>query len=169
VSWADRLDRTLATAASKREAAEALGVHAGTVRSHIDRQRPELMGRWSALPAGGAFAGRGGLPMVRPGQSDADALVHEASSMSPLNPSSTQRHNLVRLLLAMYAINGSMAYSLGWVRSVLLAFEAAGCRAPTPASVRWYRCRLQSEPDTFAAHAGGFEGEMERLADRAYG
>lgn len=171
--WTGSLDEALATARDKRGAAERLGVHAGTVRSYIEKHRPELMERWSALPAGGAFAGRRGVPMARPGQARADELVDEAladlaAAGWPLSPHNPQKHDVVRLVLQLYAITGSIALPYGWVRSTIVAMRDAGCAAPTPASVRWYRSKLSTEPDDFLDVPGVDPDLIADLAEDAY-
>lgn len=171
--WTEGLDEALATARDKRGAAERLGVHAGTVRSHIEKRRPELMERWSALPAGGAFAGRRGVPMARPGQDRADELVDEAladlaAAGRPPSPHNPQRHDVVRLVLQLYAITGSISLPYGWVRATIVAMQDAGCAAPTPASVRWYRCQLASAPERFSDVPGVDPDLIADLAEDAY-
>src|SRR5262249_46719423 len=148
------IEDVLGAAATKREAAARLGMTGGALASRMIRET-RLLKRWRALPADGAFAGRDtSLPRPCRSQADADALVAEAALDPPSDPSAPQRVNIVRLLLAMYAISGSVRFPRGWTRALILAMETAGARPPTVKVARWYRSRLSDAPGTFASVEG---------------
>lgn len=151
--WHGRVDEALARAATKREAAEALGVPVAALHGHLYSARPDTYRRvWRALPSGGAYAGRDrGLPGPSRRQAEADALVAEAASdVGHLSPCAPSRHTIVRLLLGIYAITGSLDLPRGWVRAVLRTLAEADCPPTTPSVVRWYRTVLASDPGRFA-------------------
>lgn len=162
LSWKGKVLETVRASATKREVAECLGMHPGTIRSHM-----EGMGRlddWSRLPAGNAFAGvqSRGLPKPSNQQEEADAILSEAAVDFPLRADRAQRWNAVGLLLAAYAITGTINLPRGWVRSSMMRFEVAGLKPPTPASMRWYRSKLSEDPFYFEA---GTEVDRQLLED----
>ncbi|MDF2231583.1 hypothetical protein P2H44_03365 [Albimonas sp. CAU 1670] len=146
-----RLEEVLATSATKREAAERLGVTPSYARDRAEKAG--LLETWRGLPSGLAFAGPscGGLPTATKRQAEADALIAEALQDAPLDPLASQASSIVGLLLAAYAITGSIAFPRGWVRGVMLAFEREGLRVPSAHSVRWYRSKLNADPLFFAS------------------
>ncbi|SFJ33596.1 hypothetical protein SAMN05216258_1428 [Albimonas pacifica] len=84
-------------------------------------------------------------------QAEAGALFSEALQDAPLDPLASQVSNIVGLLLAAYAITGSIVFPRGWVREVMLAFEREGLKVPSAHTLRWYRCKLDTQPYLFAS------------------
>ena len=170
--WQDRVTDAVQSAETKREACEVIGVNGTLLHSHIHQRRPDLSDKWRSLPAAGCFSDSS---MEPPGpvsdQSVMDELVENACKIATPEPSVTQVRNCVRLMLAMYRVAGSLNWHRGWVRAVMLAFEAHDCKVPTSRNLRWYRCRLATEPDLVRAerYGDGFEGEIERIYANAYG
>ena len=154
---------------TKREAAERLGKHASCINCSV-REDPELVSLWRALPADGAYSGRAaGLPRSVPNQAECDALLAEAAddltrAGHPVDPANHQRHDAVRLLLAVYAITGTLSLQRGWVRSLMATLTAAGHGQPSSKGVRWYRYTLANDPWLFAEVPGV---ALELLADLA--
>lgn len=160
----------IAASATKREAASALGLTGARVSSLVYESRDGALARaWSDLPSGGAFAGASTeVPGPCTDQAAADDLVAEAVADSPIVLTCNQRECVVGLMLAMFNITGTMAFPRGWVRAVMLAFDAAGHPArPTPSSLRWYRRQLQNEPTTFAGVWGADARLIQDLIERA--
>ncbi len=156
-----RLSNTLLASRTKREAAGRLRTDATRINSAVQRH-PELVEIWRRLPADGAYAGReAGLP--RPSSTDAqsecDALVKEAledlaAAGYPLSSEVPIRHDTVRLILAMYAIAGTINFRRGWVRAVMLAMQASGRPMMSSKAIRWHRSALITDPDAFATVPG---------------
>jgi hypothetical protein len=138
----------------------ALGVAADNLNCLVHTSHPELLPLWRKLPAGGAYRGCGTeLPRSHRFQRESDALVAEAAADLaeagyPLSPTHSVRQNVVRLLVAMFAITGTLNLRRGWVRSVMLAIEAAGCPATTATATRWYRVSLADDPEQFSGVPG---------------
>jgi hypothetical protein len=157
----------IAAFATKREVAAALGVTASHIASLVHSCGDHsLQESWRGLPADGAFAGVSrNMPASWRHQNEADELVAEAIADWPIDVTWNQRECVVGVLLAMFNITGSMAFPRGWVRSVMLAFDAAGhSLPPTPCSLRWYRRKLQHEPEAFAEVYGVNPQLIEDLA-----
>lgn len=77
-------------------------------------------------------------------------LVREAASLTGLRADVPQRSNMVRLLCALYRLNGaSLGLDRGWIEAVRTAFRECGLPVPNPAVVRWYRSHLQDDPMYF--------------------
>lgn len=143
------------SSSSKREAANRLQTSGNSLSARINVHIRELVPIWKDLPADGAFAGKDRtIPKPARTQLQADALVAEAVQDSPLYPHEAQRANVARLIFAMFAITGSMNFPRGWARAVILAFEAAGAKAPTNKAIRWYRSRIAEDPEGFASIHG---------------
>lgn len=167
----DELVRALRYCSTKREAAERLGCSAAGVRSRIETARPELLDLWRAMPAGGAFAGRGRLPAPGPTrtQDAADLLVARAlEAAPPLSAGRNQRENVVPLMCAMVERCGGFGWPRGWVRSVMVAFEDAGLPSPPSTVLRWFRSRLATDPECFLCVAGVDHGLLTEVAALAY-
>ncbi|MEM7470975.1 MAG: hypothetical protein AAF340_06430 [Pseudomonadota bacterium] len=151
--------------------AELLGTSACALNSTIYK-RPELAVVWRRMPADGAFAGRfAGLPRPIGSQSVADGLVAEAiadlaATGHPLDPKNSQASDALRLILAMYAITGTMNFARGWVRSAMVALAGARGVMPSAKVVRWYKSNLASDP-TAALDLPGVDNELiQDLVDR---
>lgn len=82
-------------------------------------------------------------------QGQAYELVQEAMTDFPPQPDQTQRSNIVRLLLAMWNIQGSPSFPRGWAREVMLGLHNHGCAVPTSKVLRWYRSGLAVDPGQF--------------------
>jgi hypothetical protein len=161
--------QAITASATKREVATMIGRTAARISSLVlEASDGSLTKAWSGLPAGGAFAGASvSVPTPYASQAHADALVAEAIADSPIEITWNQRECVVNLLLAMFNITGSMAFPRGWVRSVMLAFDAAEHPVPpTPSSLRWYRRQLQNEPQTFAGVWGADPRLIQDLIER---
>jgi hypothetical protein len=144
------IEAALRSCSTKREVAEKLGMTGNGLGARLFTL-PRLRAIWRRLPADGAFAGRDNTtPKPCRSQDDADALVAEALADAPIDPTVAQRVNMVRLMLAMYSISGSMLFPRGWARAVILAFESARADVPTLKSIRWYRSHLSDAPSRFA-------------------
>lgn len=136
---------------TKREVAEAVGRDASILNSIIYHDR-SLRPRWQALPADGAFAGRfSGMPRAIERQVELDGLVAEAvadldAAGNPICSENPQNHDAIRLLLAMYAITGSMNFKRGWVRSTMVALTDGRGTMPSAKVMRWYKSNLVSDP-----------------------
>ena len=175
MSWHNRIDAAMASAATKREAAESLAVHGTTLGSYISERRPDLHARWRSLPSDGAFAMAGERTPPRAtgttAQADMDAVVAAAARIAPPHPSYPTCANCLRLMLAMYRVSGTLNWPRGYVRGVMLALEDAGCPPTTQRVVRWYRSKLSSDPDMQVgggSYYSGFEAEIAALSARAY-
>lgn len=164
------LARAVLGSATKREAAQRMGLSAAGVRARVEGAAPELLPAWRALPAGGAFSGGGArsLPPPTRTQAAADALVAWALAAAAPHPANSQRANAVPLLVAMADEAGGLCWPRGWVRSVILALEAAGCAPPSPKVLRWFRGRLAADPDEFERVDGVDAEALARLSERAY-
>jgi hypothetical protein len=96
-------------------------------------------------------------------QPEAKALVAEALEEAPLDPTSPQGGNVVRLLSAMWFVCGTLNFPRGWVREVQLAMRDADCPVPTPASCRWYRSALIVDPLRFVRFRGVDPDLLEQM------
>lgn len=153
------IEAALGSSTTKREVADKLGMTGNGLGASLFRI-PKLRAMWRRLPADGAFAGRdNATPKPSRSQHDADALVAEALVDAPIDPNASQRINLARIIFAMYSISGSMMFPRGWARAVILAFEAAGAKAPTLKSIRWYRSHLSDAP-SFYANIPGIDRQL---------
>ena len=81
----------------------------------------------------------------------ARALVDRAwSSLKPApSPTHTQRSVVVRAMCAMYELRGSMAFPRGYVQAMQERMASAGMPAPSSATLRWYRSKLQDDAGEF--------------------
>ncbi|AUJ64197.1 hypothetical protein B9057_07725 [Aestuarium zhoushanense] len=163
-SWKGKVLETVRASGTKREAAERLGIHPGTIRTHMERMG--LLDEWRRLPADNAFAGvqSRGVPQASGRQERADALFVEAAADYPLRADRAQRWNAIGLLLAAYAITGTINLPRGWVRAAMIRFEEAGLKPPTAATMRWYRSKLREDPYYFEA---GEDVDRQLLDDLA--
>jgi hypothetical protein len=80
------------------------------------------------------------------------ALMAEAVADFPLRANRSANWNTIRLLWSLYNITGTLDWDRGWVEAALAEFETAGVKLPPPASLRWFKARLQDTPWEFAAH-----------------
>lgn len=167
-----KIIEAIAASQTKAEVASILGVSAACIGGSVHKTNdPSLRAAWRKLPADGAFAG---ISKDAPGpahsQDEADALVAEALVDAPIDVTANQRECIVLLMLALFNITGSMSFPRGWVRALILAFNASNHPVrPTPASLRWYRLQLQNEPQTFASVWGADPKLIEDLVERAGG
>ena len=77
-------------------------------------------------------------------------LVRDAAAQTDLRADVPQRSNMVRLLCAVYRLNGDrLLLDRGWIEAVRTAFRERGLPVPNPAVVRWYRSHLQDDPMYF--------------------
>lgn len=167
VSPEEIMDAIIACA-TKREVASTLDLTGARVSSLVYESGDRALARaWSDLPAGGAFAGTSTeMPGACTVQAAADALVAEAIADAPIDLTWNQRECVVGVMLAMFNITGTMKFPRGWVRAVMLAFDAAGHPVrPTPASLRWYRRQIQNEPTLFAEVWGADPRLIQDLID----
>lgn len=107
------------------------------------------------------------LPRAYRRQAEADALIAEATADSPLDPQSNQRANVVRLLLAAYAICGTLDLPRGWVRAAMAEFIRAGIEPPTPYTLSRYRKQLAACPTDFELHCDDPDVMADLVASRA--
>lgn len=96
------------------------------------------------------------------------AMVAEAAADAPLDPSASQNQNIALLLLAMFAVTGTMHWPRGWVQAAQEEFLRAGCCVPTREILRWFRSRVQDDPGYFAGTPGADPELIRDLADRCY-
>lgn len=113
------------------------------------------------------------LPKPYKSQAEANALVAEALEDFEINPDHSARRNVLGLLLSMFAITGSMDFPKGWVRALMLAFDAAGAVPPKADCVRWYKGKLTVDPGQFRGIRYTFdcpdaEALFEDLERKAY-
>jgi hypothetical protein len=94
-----------------------------------------------------------------------EALADEAASDLPPDPAASQRHNVARLLCAAAAATGTLRWPQGWVDAFVARLVAAGCPAPSPATMSWYRTRLSSEPLGFRDVPGVDPDLLQDIAD----
>lgn len=175
MSWHRRIDSVLAHSATKREAAEALGVHGSTLGSYVIERRSDLHARWRSLPSDGAFAMAGNRKPPKatstPANAEMAALVGAAAEVAPPDPDFPTSANCLRLMLAMFRLSGTLNWPRGYVRGIMLALEDAGCATTTQRVVRWYRSKLSTDPEVRLgrkSYLDGFEREIELLCERAY-
>jgi len=105
-----------------------------------------------------------GLPRPSPQQNEMDQMMRAAVELSPIVLGIPQRHNVVKLILAFYSVNGSMNFTRGWVRALMIEFTNAGISPPTRSSITWYRSRLLDNPLSFRGIPGIDLPLLNRLA-----
>ena len=157
---------------TKREVAERLARDAIRINCAV-RDDPDLLRLWQALPSDGAYAGRAAglpLPSSAGAQAESDALVAEASADlaaagRPLSADVPLRHDTVRLILAMYAIAGTINFRRGWVRAAMLTLVASGRPMMSSKAVRWHRSALLTDPHAFASIPGVDPVLLDDLAE----
>ena len=81
-------------------------------------------------------------------------LVAEALAEFPPDPGLSQRANVVRLMLGMWYVSGTLTWPRGWVRQVMVGLRDRGCDVPNPTVCRWYRSALAQDPGQFASSPG---------------
>ncbi|MEM1380748.1 MAG: hypothetical protein AAGH41_08995 [Pseudomonadota bacterium] len=147
----EEITQAILSSKTKREAAERLSLHAGSLNARCLAIGPVTLEAWRSLPAGGAFADRfASIPKAYARQDEVDAMVAEAAGDYPPSADRRQVENVVRLIFGMYAVTGTMNLPRGWVRALIQTLRRAGCRAPTPSAARWYRSRIADDPASFA-------------------
>ncbi|MEZ5778521.1 MAG: hypothetical protein R3E44_09175 [Paracoccaceae bacterium] len=77
-------------------------------------------------------------------------LVDRAAATLDLGAEASTRSTLVRLMLAMYGIEGSLNWRRGYVDRVRELLAEAGRAVPSGKVVRWYRSKLAENPMVFA-------------------
>jgi hypothetical protein len=157
------LASAMADADDWRAVAARLELSGKGVEDMLRALRPDLLPRWLELRKS---------ELVRPchrALPEMRELVAEAVADAPLDPSATVNRNLALLLLAMFAVTGSIRWPGGWIRAVQEEFLRAGCSVPTPASIRWLRGRLQDDPASFEGLPGADTELLRDLEDRSYG
>jgi len=153
----------MADADDWRAVATRLELSGKGVEDMLRARRPDLLPRWLELRKSELVAPyHRTLPEMR-------ELVVEAAVDAPLDPSASLRKNLVLLLMAMFAITGSIRWPGGWIRAVQEEFLRAGCSIPTPASIRWLRNHLQDDPASFAVFPEVDPELLRDLEDRGIG
>ncbi len=90
-------------------------------------------------------------------------LVAEALAELPPDPGLSQRANVVRLMLGMWYVSGTIRWPRGWVRQVMAGLGGRGCEVPSPSVCRWYRSALAQDPGQFASSAGVPADMLRRL------
>ncbi len=79
------------------------------------------------------------------------SLVDAALARTDLRPDVSQCSNCVRLLCAVFVLNGhSLNIRRGWVTQFQAAFAARGLKVPNGRVLRTYRSRLQENANAFA-------------------
>jgi len=76
--------------------------------------------------------------------------VDRAAATVDLRADLSMRSNVVRLLCAMYLINGSLNLRRGWVDRTREVLAGAGLPVPSGKVLRWYRSNLASSAMMFA-------------------
>jgi hypothetical protein len=147
-----RFEAALRGSSTRKEAADRLGMQVFRLHSAVASSFPELMPALRSLAIDG-------LPPPGRSQAESDSLVARAAADLaeagfPLSARNPTRQDVVRLLVGMYAIAGSMNFRRGWVRSIMLALDSAGCSPSDPASLRWHRVKLCEDPEQFAGVPG---------------
>lgn len=118
-----------------------------------DRRRPTKYVRSGKFVGVGAkCASSTGAPRTPLIEGDLTATVAEAAADFPLRANRSARWNTIRLLWSLYNVTGTLDWGRGWTEAFLAAFAAAGAKPPSPASLRWFRTRMQDFPWEFAAH-----------------
>ena len=80
------------------------------------------------------------------------SLVDAALARTDLRPDVSQASNCIRLLCAVFVLNGhSLNIRRGWVAQFQSAFAARGLRVPNGRVLRTYRSRLQDNAHAFAS------------------
>lgn len=78
-------------------------------------------------------------------------LVDAALAQTELRPDVSQASNCIRLLCAVFVLNGnSLNLRKGWVPEAQRHFEARGLKVPSGRVLRTYRAHLQENPFRFA-------------------
>lgn len=77
-------------------------------------------------------------------------LVDDAAARVDLHPDLSGRSNVVRLMLAMYELDGSLCWRRGWTDRVREVLADAGVAVPSGKVLRWYRSKLSENPMMFA-------------------
>lgn len=106
------------------------------------------------------------LPSKTPGQEDVDSIVEEAFEDVRLRDDETQGVRMLKLLLAIYAITGTIKFPRGWKRAIMIGLHKAGLHVPSPESLGWYRTRLMRDPEEYRFASPDFEDEhIQELFD----
>jgi hypothetical protein len=78
------------------------------------------------------------------------SLVDAALARTDLRPDVSGRSNILRLLCAMFELNGgSLGFHRGWVEAVRTVFQEEGLPVPNAKVCRSYRSHLQESPFRF--------------------
>ena len=81
-------------------------------------------------------------------------LITEALEEYPPLPGLTMRANTIRLLVSMWYVQGSLAFSRGWVRQAMQAFFDIEIDCPNARCWRSYRADLKENPGQFLSTSG---------------
>jgi hypothetical protein len=84
-------------------------------------------------------------------KAEVKSLVDAALARTDLRPDVSQVSNAIRLLCAVFVLNGhSLNIHRGWVTQFQAAFAAQGLKVPNGRVLRTYRSRLQENAHAFA-------------------
>lgn len=94
-------------------------------------------------------------------------LVDDAAATVELRQDQTGRSNIIRLMCAMFLLNGaSLNWRRGWVDAVRDLFAARGLPVPNPKVCRTYRSRLSESAMLFATTPLVDVSVLERIEAR---
>lgn len=94
-------------------------------------------------------------------------LVEDAAAQVELSPAHSGRSNIVRLMCAMFLLNGgSLNWRRGWVDAVRDLFAARGLPVPNPKVCRTYRSRLSESAMLFSTTPLVDVSVLERIEAR---
>ncbi len=77
-------------------------------------------------------------------------LVDDAAARVELRPDLSGRSNIVRMMLAMYELDGSLCWRRGWSDRLREVFAYRGLSVPSGKVLRWYRSKLSECPMMFS-------------------
>lgn len=97
-------------------------------------------------------------------QGEARELVAEAARDHPPDPAASDRANVVRLMLSMWNVSGTMRFPRGWTREMMLELGRRGCAVPNAKVLRWYRSKVADDPLQFITTPGVPRDLAEDLA-----
>jgi hypothetical protein len=77
-------------------------------------------------------------------------LVDDAAARVELRPDLSGRSNIIRMMLAMYELDGSLCWRRGWTDHLRDLFTERDLPVPSGKVLRWYRSKLADCPMMFA-------------------
>jgi hypothetical protein len=108
-----------------------------------------------------------GLDAAYNSRAMARKLVEDAAATVELRQDQTGRSNIVRLMCAIFLLNGeSLNWRRGWVDALRDVFAARGLPVPNPKVCRTYRSRLSESAMLFATTPMVDVSVLERIEAR---